>query len=296
MKAKILFPDYTNSILNVTSTILKHYGADSIYPQIPVLEESLKVDSKHVLLVLLDGMGINIINKYLKPDDFLRKHVKKIITSVFPPTTVAATNAVLSGLPPYSSGYLGWIQYFKREKTNHVVFLDHDFYDEKRVFTGSLRDEYLKYQTIFEQIEAKRPDVKTYELFPSFRINGYSSFAKQVDYAIEITKKDETNFSYIYWTEPDMTQHDHGIDSKATKDMLVSLNKEVERLSQHVAKDTTMIVIADHGLTNVKGIDLFDNLELLSCLKRKPSIETRAATFFVKPFRKKRFRGLFNQA
>ena len=63
MKAKILFPDYTNSILNVTSTILKHYGADSIYPQIPVLEESLKVDSKHVLLVLLDGMGINIINK-----------------------------------------------------------------------------------------------------------------------------------------------------------------------------------------------------------------------------------------
>ncbi len=295
MKSKILYPDYTNSILNVTSTLLKHYQAHTIYPSIPYLEESLTTNSKHVLLVLLDGMGINIINKYLKPEDFLRKNVKKVITSVFPPTTVAATNAVLSGLPPYSSGYLGWVQYFKHEKTNHIVFKDTDFYDEGRVFVGSLKDKYLKYPTIYEQIERANPNIKTYELFPSFRENGFESFEKQVDHAIDITRKDEQNFSYIYWTEPDFTEHDHGTDSKETKDMLVSLNKEVERLSQSISKDTTLIVIADHGFMNVKGIDLYENTEIIRCLKRKPSMEPRATNFFVKIFQKRKFVSLFKR-
>ncbi|PKK96591.1 MAG: nucleotide pyrophosphatase, partial [Tenericutes bacterium HGW-Tenericutes-3] len=167
MKTKILYPDYENSILNVTASLLKHYHADTDYQTIPCLDESLKRHSKHVILVLLDGMGVNILNKYLKSEDFLQKNMKKIITSVFPPTTVAATNTVLSGLPPYSSGYLGWVQYFKHEKTNHTVFLDCDFYDESRVFKSSLREKYLSYKTIYDQIEQASPDVETYELFPS---------------------------------------------------------------------------------------------------------------------------------
>ncbi|PKK92504.1 MAG: hypothetical protein CVV61_09390, partial [Tenericutes bacterium HGW-Tenericutes-6] len=197
---------------------------------------------------------------------------------------------------PYSSGYLGWVQYFKHEKTNHTVFLDCDFYDESRVFKSSLREKYLSYKTIYDQIEQASPDVETYELFPSFRIGGFSSFAEQVDYAIEITEKDEQNFTYIYWTEPDMTQHDFGTDSKETKDVLTALNKQVERLAKHVTNDSTIIVIADHGLTNVKGIDLYENTELLKLLKRNPSIETRAANFFVKYFKKKKFVEFFNQA
>jgi len=291
----ILHPDYKNSILNVTATILKSYHAPSIYPSIKELEEILNYEPKHLILVLLDGMGVNIINRYLDKDDFLRKNIKKTITSVFPPTTVAATNAVLSGLPPLSSGYLGWVQYFKNEKTNQIVFLNQDFYDINRKFDEILRDKYLKYPTIYEQIETHSQSVKTYELFPNFRANGFDSFEKQVDRVIEITHKDERNFSYIYWTQPDFIQHDFGTESEEVEKILKSLNIQANRLSKEVADDTVILIIADHGLTNVIGIDLFDDHSIMNMLKRKPSMEPRATNFFVKPLMKKKFRTLFDK-
>lgn len=290
----ILHPDYSNSILNVSATILKSYQAPSIYPSIKELEEVLSKEPKHLILVLLDGMGVNIINRYLDEDDFLRKHVRKTITSVFPPTTVAATNAVLSGLPPYSSGYLGWVQYFGKEKTNQIVFLNQDFYDSSRKFDEILRDKYLVYPTIYEQIEKHNPKVKTHELFPSFRLNGFESFDKQVDRAIELTKTDERNFTYIYWTQPDFIQHDFGTESEEVEKILKSLNAQAERLAQEVNQDTVILIIADHGLTNVIGIDLFADHQLMNMLKRKPSMEPRATNFFVKPLLKKKFKRIFN--
>lgn len=290
----ILHPDYENSILNVTATILKSYHAPSIYPSINELESVLNTDPKHLVLVLLDGMGVNIINRYLGQNDFLRKHVKKTITSVFPPTTVAATNAVLSGLPPFSSGYLGWVQYFRKEKTNQIVFLNQDFYDSSRKFDQILRDQYLKYKTIYEQIEMYSPKVKTYELFPSFRPNGYESFEMQVNRVIELTGIDEKNFSYIYWTQPDFIQHDFGTESEEVEKILKSLNIQAERLSKEVSQDTVIVIIADHGLTNVIGIDLFDDHQVMRMLKRKPSMEPRATNFFVKPLMKKQFKKVFN--
>jgi len=290
-----MHPDYNNSILNVTATILKHYHAPSIYASIPELEAYLRYQPKHVILVLLDGMGIDIINRYLNPDDFIRKHLKKTITSVFPPTTVAATNAVLSGLPPYSSGYLGWVQYFKKEKTNQIVFLNQDFYDPNIKFDFVFRERYLNYPTIYEQIVRNSPNQKTYELFPSFRANGFDSFSQQADRVVELTKKDEENFTYIYWTEPDFTEHDFGTVADQTEQVLRLLNEQVERLSQQINQDTLFIVIADHGFADVVGIDLFDDLEIMNMLRRKPSMEPRATNFFVKPLMKKKFKNIFNK-
>ncbi len=289
----ILYPDYKNSILNVSATIIKHYKGQSIYDSISILEDELKVDPKRVFLVLLDGMGINIINKYLKPDDFLRQHVKQTITSVFPPTTVAATNAVLSGLPPYASGYLGWVQYFKHEKTNAIVFTNEDFYDKSIKTDDILRDTYLKYPTIYDQIQKHSSHVKTYELFPNFRPNGYESLDKQVERAIEISNIDESSFTYLYWTEPDLTQHDYGTDSDTTKAKLLELNGLMDKLGKEVNHNSMIVIIADHGLTNVDGIDLFNDIDLMRMLKRKPSVEPRATNFFVKRFHKKKFKQMF---
>jgi len=291
----ILYPDYDHSILNVAATLLKHYQAPTDYKSIPVLEDALKHDYNHVILMLLDGMGINIVSEHLKESDFLRRNVKDVITSVFPPTTVAATNAVLSGLPPYASGYLGWVQYFKKENSNCVVFLNVDYYDKTRKFDEILRDKYLSYPTIYTQIEKNSPEVKTYELFPSFRANGFETFQRQVSYAIELTKKPEKNFTYVYWTDPDLTEHTNGIHGKETIRILNELNTQVEYLASQMHEDTLLIVIADHGLTDVKGIDLYKDKELIGMLKRMPSMEPRASNFFVKRGMKRAFKKMFNE-
>jgi predicted AlkP superfamily pyrophosphatase or phosphodiesterase len=290
----IKYPDYNHSILNVSATLLKHYGVVSSFETIQTLEESLKKNPKHVVYILLDGMGINLLEKHLKKDAFFNRNLKDTITSVFPPTTVAATNAVLSGKAPISTGYLGWVQYFKKEDTDLAVFMNYDYYHHDRTFDLILRDHYLKYDTILDQIKKRNSDVMTFELFPSFRNPGYHAFCDQIDEALSIMKNNKKTFTYIYWTEPDLSEHDYGISHDLIKDILSHLNDEVERLYQNMPEDAQIIVIADHGLTDVEHIDVTQNEALMSCLERKPSLEPRATTFFVKKGFKKRFKELFN--
>ena len=288
-------PDYHHSILNVSVSILKSYGGKSEYVSNPLVDHYLKESKKHVVYMLLDGMGVNILEEHLQPDDFLRRHQKEVITSVFPPTTVAATHAVLTCKPPLASGYLGWVQYFKKEDSNCVVFLNEDFYDIHKILNENLKDKYLSYQSIHEQIEEVNKDVKTYELFPSFRKDGFSTFHLHLKRLSEIINKDEKNFTYVYWTDPDLTEHEYGIHHDHTKKVLKDLNDEVERFSETMNKDTILIIIADHGLVDVEGIDLFKDKELFSMLIRKPSIEPRATNFFVKTSKIRAFKTYFNQ-
>ena len=291
----VKYPDYHNSILNVSHTILDFYKAEPKYPVIPELKKVLDLGFKHVALILLDGMGTNILEKHLDEKAFLRKHMIKKITSVFPPTTVAATNAVLTTNPPIVSGYLGWVQYFKKENTNHVVFLNEDFYDTKRTFHNSLREMYLKQDLIYDYIKRANKDIETHELFPDFRPNGFKTFNLELKRLKEITSKKQNSFSYLYWAYPDLLEHETGIYSEHIKTELEKLNRDLEVFSQSMNEDTLIIVIADHGLIDVEPIELYKHDELMNMLLRMPSIEPRATNCFVKPFKKHKFKKLFNE-
>lgn len=292
---EVIYPDYKNSILNVSHTILDFYNVKPLYPVIRELKEELNTSIKHVCLMLLDGMGINIIEKHLNKNSFIRRNLKKKITSVFPATTVAATNTVLTANPPFVSGYLGWVQYFGEIDSNLVVFQNHDYYDNDKTFSVDYRNKYLKQNLIFDYIKTSRPDVETYELFPDFRQAGFKTFESQIKRLKEITNKDEDNFTYIYWTQPDELQHQVGINNLLVKAKLEALNNELETFASTMNEDTILIVIADHGLVNVEGIDLYKNKDLMDILIRKPSIEPRATNFFVKPLFIEKFRILFNK-
>ena len=74
-----------------------------------------------------------------------------------------------------------------------------------------------------------------------------------------------------------------------------TLNHSVERLYEHVEKNTAIIIIADHGLIDVEGVNLWDKTELLSTLYRKPSIEPRSTAFFVKMDERSKFKTLFKK-
>lgn len=287
-----MFPNYKNSILNVSTTILDHYGIKPKHETLPMLKPYLK-DKKHIMLILLDGMGINILNN-LDENSFLRKHVKTALTSVYPPTTVAATTSVLSGLTPYEHGHVGWTQYNRFEDCHTVVFLNKDFYDEMHILKEDFKNTHLKYETILEQIQRQNPELFVKKLFPNFEKDGYASFDLMVDELIKISKK-EASFTYTYWTEPDYSIHDNGINHDTVKDILKQLNDEVERLSSYVSKDTLILLIADHGLVNVEGIPLFEH-PILQYLDKQPSVEPRSTAFFVKKGLEASFEQAFKQS
>lgn len=290
----LTLPNYQNSILNVTCSLLKHYHARTEYSTLPELDQVLCRNYSHIVLMLLDGLGISCLKEHLKESDGLRRYLQKEITSVFPPTTVAATNAVLSGKPPLVTGYVGWVQYFRKEDSNTVVFRNTDFYHSEKKLTESLQKE-LEYETIYSQIEKAAKDVKTFELFPSFRPGGFDTFHDQVDRILDISSGDGRTFVYAYWTEPDAFMHQYGVKSPEAHEMVGSLNHEYERLIQSAGNDTLIITIADHGLTDVMELDVFEHPDFTDCFSRKPSLETRACSFFIKEGRLQDFANLFKK-
>ncbi len=293
---KIVYPNYKNSIMNVSNSILKHYRVKNKYASIKALDKELSKGYNHVIYILLDGMGSNLIKNLLNKDDALNKYMISEITSVFPPTTVAATDAVLSAVPPIVNGHLGWVQYFENEDVNLVVFQNRDFYDEKRIIVEDLRSKYLSFERIGEKIHKQNPNIITNELFPSFVKNGSESFKDEIEKVLLITHNTDESFNYLYWIEPDLIEHKTGIYSKETKKVVTDLNSDFEELINNISDDTIVICIADHGLTDIKEIPLFDNKELIKMLVRFPSMEPRAINFFVKEGKLKEFKDLFNSS
>ncbi len=278
---KVIRPDYKNSIMNVSNSFLHYYHVPTNYPGISELDIELKKDYNHIIYVLLDGMGSNIVKHHLKPTQALRQYMRQEITSVFPPTTVAATNAVLSGLPPITTGYLGWVQYFPKEDTDLIVFLNKDFYTEtpqKEI----LRDKYLPYDNICTKIHKQNPNIQTNVFFPAYIGGVTESFEDAVEKVLLVTHNTDQSFNYVYWVQPDLIEHTAGIYSHDVKEMMENLNATVEDLFQNIADDTLVVILADHGLTDVKEINFFQYDSLTNMLKRKPSIEPRATNFFIK--------------
>lgn len=291
----VILPDYENSILNVSATILQHYGIRSPYVPIQELREALSENPKHVFLLLLDGMGENIIKKYLKRHDFLRHHLVKPITSVFPSTTVAATNAVLTGKPPWSSGYLGWVQYLKDEDVYDTVFLNKDYYNNEKIITEDFIEKYFKQPQITDLIASSRTHVKTRQLFPNFRSDGYDTLSEELSEMVNISKTEDQTFTYIYWGEPDLTQHDYGPFHSVTKALLKDINQAVKLHAENLSNDSLLIVIADHGHESVTPINLYEDQTLLDMLDKLPSLEPRATTFFIKQGFHDKFKTYFNK-
>jgi len=111
-----------NCLVNVSNSILAHYELETYHPPMEDLVKRME-PYKKIVVLLFDGMASSLLKRHLKEDAFLRKHVFKEIDSIFPPTTVAATDALLSGKYPKETLWLGWSQYFKEINMHIDVFL-----------------------------------------------------------------------------------------------------------------------------------------------------------------------------
>lgn len=96
---EIILPNYNHSILNLINSILKKYNVKTKYNGLPILEEKLKKDYKNIVLIILDGMGNNLLNS-ISENGFFNKNKVDKITSVCPSTTTAALTTYYSGKPP----------------------------------------------------------------------------------------------------------------------------------------------------------------------------------------------------
>lgn len=280
-------PDYNKSILSISSSILKHYGLKSNYKSLTELDKILNKKYKNIVFLILDGLGANIINEHLNKDDILKSNILTTVTSVFPPTTTAATTALHSGLSPYETGWIGWLPYFKEYDKMVELFFGTDFYTGEKI-SGFLENNDLKYETIYEKICNKNKNINYTKLFPAFEKNGSKTFEELCSKIKKTCSNNKQNIISAYWDEPDHTIHHNGTKSKTTTKQVKNINNSIEKLVKEL-KDTLIIITADHGATDVKEVYLNEIKEIDECLSKPPSIESRFVSFFIKEDKKEEF-------
>lgn len=286
MNHKLVKPDFNRCLVNLTASIQQHFGVTSQYPPLDFLAPHLE-GCKHVVLVLLDGMGKAILQKYVKEKGFLRQHHLYDISSIFPPTTVAATTALLSGKLPGETAWVGWQQYFAADNAHVVMFTNEEYYKHTKLVTRS-PFETLAYQPFYNAFE----NVVTNALYPAFKENGFSRFSDMANAIVDITKNNETSFTYAYWDEPDALIHCLGTNHRLVQKSVRKLNRDIRKMMDKLANDTCLIVTADHGLVDVEAIGLDQHPHLLEHCSVLPALEGRATAFYVND--KDRFRAEFN--
>ena len=296
-------PDYRNCLVNLANSILKKFGAETTADTFPAADAFLARNYRNVVLLLLDAMGTSILEKHLAENGFFRSHLQKTYDSVFPPTTVAATTSVLSGLCPNEHGWLGWDLFFPALNKNVTVFTNREQMTEKENaapaglnqphggkwgmdslaeprpaadFNAGFR--YLPYRNIVDRINAAggRACVSM-PYMPPFPDTLEKVLARVKGLCGEPGKK----FIYAYWNEPDATMHRTGTMSAETHDMVVSIEEKVRELAADLS-DTLLLITADHGHMDSRNLCILDYPDVLKCLVRMPSIEPRALNLFVR--------------
>ena len=278
----IEYPNYNESLVSLASSILRFYNAgDCGHGSLDCIDSILSArNPMNVVLMLFDGFGYNIMNRNLPDSSFLRRHMVRSISSTFPPTTVAATTALRSGMTPLENGWLGWFSYYSEMDEIVTTFTSHRQSDDTYV-GRDLAGKYIPYVSVGSKVSKSNPDVTFTELTP-FSKAGIDSLSKMESSLANLLTDGTRNFVYCYWPDPDRTMHGFGVNDPRSIEVERSIDSFVEHLSSRF-NDTIFIIVADHGLVDAKYLYLADHPKLLSMLKRPFSIESRAATFFVKP-------------
>ncbi len=291
-----MFKYYKNkNLVNLSNSILKNFGVETFHPSLESIDKVFNNKRYDKVVVLLfDGMGSSIQNFHLTKNDYLVRHHFDEISSVFPPTTVAATNAFLSGRYPIETGWIGWSQYFPQIDRSVDMFSNNDSFTKERLNGPHLAKTYYQYDSIIDLIN-RQGRAKALKVFPYGVEDGeaenISDFFSRLKTEMQ---KNRSHFIYGYWTEPDTTIHIDGPKTYKIHRIVKSINKRIAKLAKE-CRDNLIIVIADHSLVEIEVHPVNEHLDFYGCIEDNYTLESRCASFRIKPGKENNFLYLFDR-
>ena len=285
----MLTPNYSNSIMNITNSVLKHYGVAPYHETLPIVDELLMKNHKNVVVLIMDGMGINVLERNLPEDAFLRAHMKGELSSVFPPTTTAATTSVLTGKTPAEHGWIGWSCYFKEVDKCIDLFSNHESGTEEAANSEHQPYKYLPYNSILDVLDGK---VRACAVSPfsEYFANTMDGICRQLK---TLCEEDGNKFIYAYHYQPDRDMHDFGVSPKCINEMMEAYNNQLETLIGSLS-DTLFLISADHGMIDITMKYVEEYPQINDALIRHICVEPRCCSLYVKDAYKSEFPELFS--
>ncbi len=291
----MFLPDYNgNSIVNLMSSIRAIYGSEYLYPLLSDFDiEPFK--EKSIVFIIIDGLGYDFLMEH-GDNSFLKKHVFRKMTSVFPSSTASAYISLVTGVAPQQHGLTGWFMFLKETgiltsilpfitkaggiPLNNIAFSD--ICNLNSIFSGLnassfcvIHESYINSQC--SGVITKGAKRKSYADIKGFirRIENILSFG------------DNKKFIFAYWDQLDKIAHEKGIKSREAIEHFEMLNEEVNKLADSLSKDNiTLIITADHGFIDSSEectIKLEEHPDLAETMVLPLSGEPRVAYCYLRP-------------
>lgn len=285
------------SIVNLMASIVSALGGvASAYPALTALPPAGLEGARHVVLIVLDGLGYDFLQRN-GAGGALHRQLHARITSVAPSTTAAAVTTFLTGLAPQQHGLTGWFTWF-RELGSVVAVLPFSarcgkqplgragidaaaLFGHRPVFDTLAVDSYSVAPAWIAHSDFSRAHLGRAGLVP------YTDLADCFEtIARTVRSGSARKFVYAYWPGFDSLAHDHGVNSVATREHFAEIDAGFERLLDALAgSGSAVLVTADHGFVDVPEagrISLEDHPGLKDCLMLPLCGEQRFAYAYVR--------------
>jgi hypothetical protein len=320
-----LYPFYSGlSLANVPASIchwleIPSFGAQPLDPRILSL---WKRSFKNVILLVVDGMGLNTFEMALRlaaSDSHLsvwhemaeggavEEAALVPLTSMSPSTTATVLTTLWTGRYPAQHGVLGYEMWLKEYNliANMILHNPASYTGDP----GSLRRAGFTPETFLPvpvlgphlAVNGVHPYAFQYHaiahsglssmLFPGVEVSPYRSLS---DLWVSLgglldEKSDERKYVYLYWADLDEHSHRFGPqDARVSRELEVfsmQLAHFIHQQKERGRNDTLLLITADHGhiATPIRlDYELRRHPDLLRCLAMSPSGEARLPLVFLR--------------
>lgn len=253
------------------------YQHASLPGVLPALAASLDVDlggehpayelgmapARRAVLVLLDGLGLELLRRRAGHAPFLRSLLPAVteLDCGFPTTTATSLTSLGTGMPPGEHGILGYE--LAHPETGRVF--DHLSWEG-----GPDPLLWQPHPTVFEKLTAAGVEVTRIGL-PYFdgsgltqagqrggRFVGASSLSSTVRAAVRAATATQRAYVYVYWGAIDRAGHEFGCESPQWTESLEEADAALRRLAEQLPADTSLTITADHGMVDIPFADRLD--------------------------------------
>ncbi|MXY42722.1 MAG: hypothetical protein F4Y50_01425 [Dehalococcoidia bacterium] len=251
-------------------------------------------DAQQLAIVVVDGLGMNFINK-LEPSSFLRRHFRMELQTVFPSTTSSAFTSLFTAAWPNRHSIIGWDMYldevdtvatilrFERrhdgEPLDRLGIVERQAYPVPSLFSGFAGNLF----SVVPDGIANTP-YSDYWGGHNATYATYNDLTNGVDKAISLSRVAKApSIIYLYAIDVDYAAHEYGTNAKQTMDALQRIDKAIERLALNLPSDTRLLLTADHGHLDGRTREILPSDPLVNHLVHEPWGDAREMHFAVRP-------------
>ncbi|TSD93968.1 alkaline phosphatase family protein [Skermania sp. ID1734] len=232
----------------------------------------LDLDVDRVCLLLVDGMGAELLAANVDAAPFLADRSPTVLTTGFPSTTATSLTSLGTGVPPGEHGIVGYLLAVPGHDRlmNPLKWRLHGPGPKVDLLKAVAPEQFQSTQTLLDQAATSGITVtKVAPMYQSesglsraaLRGGGFRaafSMGDLVDGALTALRDGDRSLVYAYHGELDLTGHVRGPDSLAWALELAQVDTMARAIAERLPPRSALVVTADHGMVTVREPVDFD--------------------------------------